>query len=85
MLVTRQNLMDDILKAEMVSSIQPLLLDRVKRAAENGTHPHLLKRFLERFAGDLIFELGQEHTEKERSNLREAMHALAMKDTGILG
>jgi hypothetical protein len=73
--------MDKILQSSEVNSIEPLVRNSLKRMAENDTHPHLVKRFIERFEGDLNFELRQNHNEKEQRNIKEALHLFHKKES----
>lgn len=83
MLVTRKNLMDKILTAEKADLVEPILKNALKQIIDNGTHPHLLGRFLERFESDLLLQLAQQHTENELSNLKEALSMLHSRDSSI--
>ncbi len=76
MLQFRKNLMETISKSSDKNSLEPLIRNSLKRMIENGTNMHLVARFVQRFEGDLSFELMQQHNEKERNNLKEALRVI---------
>lgn len=81
MLTTRQELMNNILKAEQAEQIEQLFGITIKKIVENGTHPHIVKRFIQRFEGDLHYQLGQYPSEIKEHNLKEALRVLCSYET----
>lgn len=73
--------MEKILQSTEANSIEPIVRNSLKRMTENDTHPHLVKRFIERFEGDLNFELIQVHSEKEQRNIKEALRLIRKKES----
>lgn len=76
MLQFRKTIMEKILKSTDKSSLEQLIRNSLKRMVESGTHLHLVARFVQRFESDLNFELMQQHSEKERNNLKEALRVI---------
>ena len=76
MLQFRKNLMETILKSSNNNSLEPLVLTSLKQMIENGTNMHIVARFVQRFEGDLSFELMQQHSKKEQKHLKETLRVI---------
>ena len=76
MLEFRKNLLDNILNAEEIISIEPLIRESLKRMVANGTNTHLIARFVQRLDADLKQELTLHKHQKEIANIQNAMEVI---------
>lgn len=76
MIQYRETIIKKIIEIPDPLFIEPVINNSLQRLMENGTHPFIAIRFIEKLKTSLIEIKAEKVSEKERNNITQALHLL---------
>ncbi len=72
----RETIIKQIIQSSDKLSIEPLIYNSLQKLVENGTHPFIIIRFIDRLKTSLSEIQQVEPSQKERDNIAQARNVL---------